>query len=396
MKRTLGKITAIFVLTALLGVSGCGKAGLASDNESGQKTGSSQVKTTTTSRQNALLGVTVNTTVRKTGQYPESFVLEYEDEISVKELDPTLFKLQGKAGMWGSDDTRDFECSFESVEADGKSLTLVPKDFPEKYFYVQDFTVTCEEHPEFDFTNKDISSIVTPVADSFETKHNDSTISFDYKLFTPKEDKNMPIVVVFHGYGDTSNLLTYRTAVEWAEPENQQVRPCYVLAPVIEGDTYFGPADRDKIYTALKDILDGMISEGKVNPDKVYIMGNSYGGVATIEYCEKYPESVAAALALCPALNYATNATMNLKNMLDVPVWFAQATHDNTIPVSASQIAVKSLEKQGAKEVKYTEYSDEEMNAAGADSAPDSTYSYHHVELAVMEDPAYQEWLFSH
>ena len=36
------------------------------------------------------------------------------------------------------------------------------------------------------------------------------------------------------------------------------------------------------------------------------------------------------------------------------------------------------------------------MIAAGADPAPDATYSYHHVELAVMEDDAYMEWMFSH
>lgn len=62
---------------------------------------------------------------------------------------------------------------------------------------------------------------------------------------------------------------------------------------------------------------------------------------------------------------------------------------------TAPRTAVKSLEKLGAKEVRFSEYSDEEMEAAGADSAPDSTYSFHHVELAVMQDEAYKEWLFS-
>ena len=39
-------------------------------------------------------------------------------------------------------------------------------------------------------------------------------------------------------------------------------------------------------------------------------------------------------------------------------------------------------------------YSDEEMNASGADPSPDATYSYHHVELAVMEDDDYMSWMF--
>ena len=139
-----------------------------------------------------------------------------------------------------------------------------------------------------------------------------------------------------------------------------------------------------------------MISEGKADPGRIYVMGNSFGGVATIEFCEKYPETVSAAIALCPALTYAPGASSAIEKMKDVSIWFAHAAGDNTIPVSASRTAVSALENMGAAEVKYTEYSDEEMNLAGADGDPDSTYSYHHVELAVMEDPAFREWLFAH
>ncbi len=78
------------------------------------------------------VSVTVNTTVRKTGQYPESFEVTYGNKINEKSLDPASFKLAGKAGYWGSDDTRDFECSFSSVSVDNNALTLVPEAFPEK------------------------------------------------------------------------------------------------------------------------------------------------------------------------------------------------------------------------------------------------------------------------
>ena len=125
-------------------------------------------------------------------------------------------------------------------------------------------------------------------------------------------------------------------------------------------------------------------------------MGNSFGGAATLEFSEKYPETVSAAMALCPALTYCPEASSGFEKMKNVPVWFAHATGDNTIPVSASRDAVAALEKLGAREIRFTEYTDEQMNASGADGAPDATYSYHHVELAVMEDDTYQEWLFNH
>ena len=120
-------------------------------------------------------------------------------------------------------------------------------------------------------------------------------------------------------------------------------------------------------------------------------MGNSFGGLATIELCEKYPEYVAGALALCPALTYAPNAVLNLDKMAEVPIWFAHATNDKTIPVTASQNAVNSL---AGVEVLFTEYSDDNMEAVGADIDPNSTYSFHHVELAVFNDDSYMTWLF--
>ncbi|MCR4674916.1 MAG: alpha/beta hydrolase, partial [Lachnospiraceae bacterium] len=207
--------------------------------------------------------------------------------------------------------------------------------------------------------------------------------------------ENMPIVVVFHGYGDTNNLLTYRTAVEWAEPDNQALRPCYVLAPVIDDTTYYSASGRDKVFEDIYEILNQMIADGKVDSTKIYIMGNSFGGLSTFEFCEKYPDMVAGALALCPALPYSTHVASRFEDMKDVPIWICHASGDNTIPVTASQNAVKKLEALSATEVHYTEYTDEEMNSFGASSDPDATYSYHHVELAVMETDSYMEWLFS-
>ncbi len=374
----------ILIVTVALGLvlGGCGEA---------QKTEEPAMNNEALS----IAGCTVNTTVRKTGQYPESFVLSFNGDISGAKVSPQDFHMTGNATYWGSNGkTRGFEASFESATIEGDTLTLVPDNFPEKYFYVKDFKVTCSSNEAFSFSEKDITNTLTPVADDFETIENTEGASFSYHLFTPKKEENMPVVIVFHGYGDTDNLLTYRTAVDWAEPENQEVRPCYVIAPVIDDKTYFVENARAKVFEALKGIVDKMVTEGKVDPDRIYVMGNSFGGMSSIEFAEMYPEDTAKVLALCPALTYGPNAITNLNKMKDVPIWFAHAAGDNTIPVSASQTAVKSLEKLGAKEVHYTEYTTEEMQKAGADPSPDSTYSLHHVELAVMDDAAYKEWLF--
>lgn len=339
--------------------------------------------------------VVVNTTVRTTGQYPETFVVELRGEPASDGWKPEDFHMEGEAGGWQAKSTHHFQVGFSSVNLDGNTLTLVPEDFPEKYFYVESFTVKCDVDSALDFTETDITEINTPVVDDFVTYTREDGSDFNYHLYTPAQTDKMPVVVVFHGFGDTSNLLTYRTAVEWAEPENQKERPCYVLAPVIEDAVYYNVGSRSDTLEKVKALLDTMVSEGKVDPDRIYVMGNSFGGMSSIEFAERFPETTAGVLALCPALNYSASAKGKLEQMKDVPVYFCHAEHDGTIPVTESRKAVEILEGCGAAEVHFKEFSDEEMNAAGGSPDSNSTYSYHHVELAAMSVDTYMDWLYS-
>ncbi len=340
--------------------------------------------------------VTIQTSVRKTGQYPESICAVYSGSLDGISVGASDFKMTGKASIWGSNDKRPFEAGFSSVEVKGDTITLYPADYPEKFFYADEYKIACGKDERLNFTDKDVSKIVTPVADDFEYIEGQGGSPLNYHIFRPADEENKPLVIVFHGYGDTKNLLTYRTAVDWADPENQKKRPCYVIAPTIDDMIYYRADKRDEIFEDLKKLIDTMVAEGKVNSSKIYVMGNSFGGMSTIEFSEKFPDTVAAALALCPAVNYSDTAVKNLEKMKDVPIWLAHAEHDNTIPSDESVKIKDALKAAGAGEVKLTIYSDEEMNASGADSDPDSTYSYHHVELAVMEDEAYKDWLFEH
>jgi predicted peptidase len=223
-------------------------------------------------------------------------------------------------------------------------------------------------------------------ASSFRPMKCNGDISFDYRLLSPKSHKCQPLVIVFHGYGDVENEC--RIASSLGSVDNQDVRSCYVLAPVVEDNIYLALSERDMLYSSLKDIVDEMMVSGKVDADRIYVMGNSFGGLATVEFTEKYPDLVAGAVVMCPALSYSQESTSNLVQMKNVPVWFAQATNDNVIPIKTSRNAVSTLQRLGAVEVRFTEFSDEEMLAAGA------AYGFHEADIAVMADESFVEWLF--
>lgn len=338
--------------------------------------------------------VVVNTTVTLGGQFPDSLsvTLETIPEGSISASD---FTMEGEATNWMDPKLHGFTAAFSEAVLEGDQLTLTFGDFKDKYFFVDHWIVTNTAIPELSFSSDKISQVIAPVADEFETFTKEDGEAFDYHLFTPADTLiPQPLVVVFHGFADTHNLLAYRTSLAWAEEAAQAERPCYVLSPTVEDATYFTGEGRDQVFEAVYAKLQQMIRDGKVDPNRIYIMGNSFGGMSTIEFMEKYPDVAAGALALCSAVNYSETAVANLSLLPDVPIWFAHAEHDGTIPSENSKNMYQILTELGHKQMHLTIYSDEEMNAAGASSDPDSTFSYHHVEMAVMEDPAYAQWLF--
>lgn len=336
--------------------------------------------------------ITALTRVTKWGQLPERF--EIAGQSLPEGISASDFTITGKAAGWENESLHDFSCGVASVERTENGWALIPERFPEKYFYVRALTVSCDKLPALGFELSDIARTLTETADDF-TDVEDYASRFQAHVFIPESSEPLPLMLVFHGYGDDHNLLSYRTAIAWAEPESQSVRPCVVVAPVINTTYYASEIARTRIYEGIIRYIDGLIEAGKVDPKRVYAMGNSFGGMATLEIAEQHPGRFTALLALCPALNYGPNATAQLPMLKDVPVAIALAGNDETIPSTVGISAAEALKAAGNDDVWLRVYTDDEMVAAGATFGREYTYSFHHVELAVMEDEAYAQWLFS-
>ena len=336
--------------------------------------------------------VTVYTEVEKWGQMPQYF--EISHQTLPEGVEPDDFTIEGEAAGWNTEARHPFSASVKRLEAAGDGWRLYPERFSDKYFYVRSMTVTCGKAQELSFALADITKTVTPVADDFIWIENKEK-RLSAHLFKPDAETPLPLVIVFHGFGDTENLLTYRTAVHWAEPEQQAVHPCVVLAPVIESALYYTDPARTKICRAVMEYVDEMAAKGIVDPNRIYLMGNSFGGMTSLEMAEEYPDRFAAVLALCPALNYSKTGMARLPEVKDTPVWIAQAENDETISSEVGKKAAELLREAGNELVRLKIYSDEEMEAHGAKHGSEQTYSFHHVELAVLEDDSYAEWLFS-
>lgn len=344
--------------------------------------------------------VQVYTTVTPGGQYPYKITAKLDEaalgNVKSEEVSAEAFAFSGKASGWMNAALEEFSAPVEGASLEGDTLTLTFSEFPKKYFYVDSWMVSNRENAMLNFYSGQVTNVFTPVADDFETFTQEDGEDFTYHLFTPAEtEEPQPLVIVFHGFSDTWNLLTYRTSIAWAEPEAQAKRPCYVLSPVIPDEEYFTGDGRAAVFEAVYAKVQSMIEAGQVDPKRVVVMGNSFGGMSTIEFCEKYPDVPAGAMALCSALNYSDTAMTNLEAITEIPLRIYHAENDSTISSSTSKEMYQKLVDAGDTKVEMHIFSDEEMNAVGGSSDSNSTYSYHHVELAIMDEEPYLEWLYN-
>lgn len=210
-----------------------------------------------------------------------------------------------------------------------------------------------------------------------------------FYMYTPEDGNDKPLVIVFHGYGETENAGNTMTVSTLTDKEHQSANSCYVLAPRIDDKTFLAQTNREALYAEIKEISDRLISQGKVDPSRIYCMGNSFGGLTTVEFLEAYPTYVAGAIVMCPALTYSRDSTANISVIKDIPLWFAHAENDNVIPVDVSRSAVSTLKAMGAKDVTLTEFDDQEMLSCGA------LTGFHQADFAVMADDDFLNWLFS-
>lgn len=224
-------------------------------------------------------------------------------------------------------------------------------------------------------------------------EHTDGVI-LPYRLFEPEREHGeiYPMVVFLHGSGGTGtdNLSQFKDLIVpptvWAFPENQAKHPCYVLAP--QGpDRPSWPHAR---IPALKALLDSLIADNPIDPNRIYISGLSMGGLGTWSIIQEHPDFFAAAVPICGGGDMD-----ELDGIINnhLPIWAFHGVLDPVVDIDAYQDRhgienawtgqrklVEELINRGMKPTpKYTWYPDVEHNSW------DGAYS----------DPRLLDWVFS-
>jgi predicted peptidase len=151
-----------------------------------------------------------------------------------------------------------------------------------------------------------------------------------------------PVLIFLHGKSLSGTDLTrVKRYGVISEIEKGRKIPAVVVAP--QTSNGWDPIKVMSVLSFVKKNFD-------VDTNRVYVVGMSMGGYGTLNFAGKYPEQVAAAVALCGGGNIKDGC-----NLATVPLWIQHGTLDEAVPISESEKIVRAIKNcNGGENLKYT------------------------------------------
>jgi len=215
-----------------------------------------------------------------------------------------------------------------------------------------------------------------------------------YRVLFPKnydKSKDYPLTVFLHGSGergndnekqllhgsflftDSINLLKYPSIVIFPQcPENDG---WVNYTNKTENTFTFG--DKKKPTKPLEMVLRLIKFYNKtesVDSKRIYVAGLSLGAMGTYDLICRYPNTFAAAIPICGAVNLD-----RLKNVRKVPICIFHGSDDSAVSVEYSRNAYIELKESGSQHVEYKEY----------------PHVGHNCWEQAFAEPDFMSWLFS-
>lgn len=138
-----------------------------------------------------------------------------------------------------------------------------------------------------------------------------------YHLFIPQQSANTqkyPLIVALHGLemfassenlweNNNSSLKAY--ALGWASPTVQCQHPAYIVAPHIHNKlgTYYKGWNTTESLSFINQLLDSLIENESIDPNRIYLTGHSMGGIGTLLMPLLLQNRFAAFIPLSSAIN---------------------------------------------------------------------------------------------
>jgi predicted peptidase len=174
---------------------------------------------------------------------------------------------------------------------------------------------------------------------------------YPFWLYKPEDTvlkAKPPVLIFLHGRSlSGTNLELVKKYGVITEIMRGRKIPAVVFAPQVKAGSAWEP---DKIL----DVLNYVQSTYNTDSNRVYVVGMSLGGYGTLHFSGKYPEKIAAAVALCGGGNPSDGC-----KLAQIPLWIQHGKLDQAVPISESEKVVAAIRAcNGGANLTYKVYDD--------------------------------------
>lgn len=165
--------------------------------------------------------------------------------------------------------------------------------------------------------------------------------AYPFVVYDPQfpDSVKAPVILFLHGRSlsgtDLKKVFSY--GVLDAIGRGKEI-PAIVVAPQVSKSQFWEP---DKVLSVLNFVQKNYVTDLQ----KVYVVGMSLGGYGTLAFAGKYPERMAAGVAMCGGGN-----TNDACNIAATNMWIMHGEKDRAVPVSESITiyeAITSCDQKG-------------------------------------------------
>lgn len=195
------------------------------------------------------------------------------------------------------------------------------------------------------------------VSDIFITEKD----SLPFQFITPGNSdtlKKYPLVIWLHGKGERGmdNKKQMTLIKKWLPDSLQKDKyKSFLLAPQCSEDRYWNNYDKlaDKItfdtitpqiQITLMQLIDTLMIQYPVDPDRIYVMGISMGGFGAFDLITRYPDFFAAAVPICGGAD-----PRMVNEISKTPVWAFHGANDNVVNVRHTYSIMSLLDSEKHK-----------------------------------------------
>lgn len=167
-------------------------------------------------------------------------------------------------------------------------------------------------------------------------------LTLEYWIYVPdygQDISDMPAMLYMHG-GSTHQNVSLNQAKQYGLTSKiasgEITPPCVVVMPAMTDFTERG-------LTAAKELMDHVVEEYNIDPNKVSVSGHSYGGISATKLVNMYPDY----WSCCIPISGVAGITDAFKN---VPTWSFNGTSENgdgSTSYGAGVSAVKKINSIG-------------------------------------------------